>query len=112
MATDNNPTLMEPAEFEKMFLSALTDEEFQRDIMNTGIEAVTKRGYKVQITPAIHTQLMIAARPIGGGGGGVGYRCGVCGVCGVCSLCGEINAGSASAALWALFALGVAPPLA
>jgi hypothetical protein len=88
--------------FKQLFDSALTDKEFQDDILAQGFKALDARGYNFAVPLEERAMLekalvidVVTAKP----------RCGVCGVCGACGLCAEVNLGSASAALWALFAL-------
>ncbi|HKO08812.1 MAG TPA: hypothetical protein VJ487_13960 [Alphaproteobacteria bacterium] len=92
--------LMSPADFEKMFTAALTDKQFQNDLLTKGFKALDERGYDHGVPAAMQKSLQdaISSTP----GVFLRPRCGVCGLCGLCGLCAEVNFGSASAALWAL----------
>lgn len=94
------PQLIPPEEFNKIFVMALTDKQFQQELMKDGFAALDRRGIKMAVPREVQAALKKATMPAR-----AKPRCGVCGVCGLCALCGEINAGSASAALWALFHL-------
>jgi hypothetical protein len=106
---------MEPEEFRKFFIKALTDEGFRKELAHDAFGVLERYGLDTSNIPedirSVLARLpfdecqeevilekatgttVVARKP----------RCGVCGVCGVCSLCGEVNFGSGSAALWALF---------
>jgi hypothetical protein len=95
--------LLNPDVFRRLFDQALTDKEFQNDILARGFKALDARGYQhgvpVEVQATLESSLLVSVGEV------AKPKCGVCGVCGLCGLCGEINLGSASAALWALFAL-------
>jgi hypothetical protein len=98
---------MAPADFNKMFVHALTDETFQKELMTKGFQALEAHGYQHGVPPDVKAHLDKVLFQATGGTTARKPRCGVCGVCGVCGLCGEVNFGSASAALWALFGLAL-----
>lgn len=109
---------MEPEEFRKFFIKALTDEGFRKELAHDAFGVLERHGVDTSMIPEDVRSALVRLpydecdEDVTVIGATVSKpkpkpKCGVCGVCGVCSLCGEINFGSGSAALWALFHLAV-----
>jgi hypothetical protein len=103
MADDPKGILMPEEKFRKLFIAAVEDENFRKELEKDPFGVLKKHGVKTEhIHPEVRDALARSIRKPT-----VGAKCGVCGVCGLCSLCGEIDLGSGSAAAWALFMLSL-----